>query len=125
VSIVFVVSLLLSSLASSSVGALAGSVILDGFVETRWPLTARRAVNLAPAVLLLATPIDTTQVLIGSQVVLSFGIPFALIPLVRFTSDRRIMGMLVNRTPLTCIAVVVTAGIVALNGLLVIATIGL
>jgi manganese transport protein len=125
VSIVFVVSLLLSGLASSSVGALAGGVILDGFVGKKWPVAAGRAVNLAPAIVLLATPIDTTQILVWSQVVLSFGIPFALVPLLRFTSDRRIMGALANRNAVTWVAAAVTAAIVALNGLLVVGTLGL
>ena len=92
----FALALLASGLASSSVGTYAGGVILEGFGGRRIPFTVRRLVALVPALVILALGVDTTQALVLSQVVLSFGIPFALWPLVRLTRDRTLMGDLAN-----------------------------
>jgi manganese transport protein len=120
----FAVALLASGLASSAVGTYAGAVILEGFLGRRMPLPARRLVTLVPAVGLVALGLDPTAALVISQVVLSFGIPFALVPLVRFTADRSLMGSLVNRR-LTTIAGTATAGVVSgLNIVLIGLTIG-
>jgi manganese transport protein len=93
----FAVALLVSGLVSSSVGTYAGSMILSGFTSARIPIHLRRLLTLVPALVVLASRIDPTEALVLSQVVLSFGIPFALWPLVWFTSRRWLMGDLVNR----------------------------
>jgi manganese transport protein len=118
--LLFALALLASGLASSSVGTYAGAVILDGFGGRRLPLTVRRLVALVPALLLLALGIDTTQALVLSQVVLSFGIPFALWPLVAITADPRLMGPLSNRRGTTAVAGTVAAAVSALNVVLVV-----
>ncbi|MDJ0471997.1 Nramp family divalent metal transporter, partial [Rhodococcoides fascians] len=92
----FAVGLLASGLASTSVGAYAGAMIMDGLLRKRIPILVRRLVTLVPALVILAAGVDPSRALVVSQVVLSFGIPFALIPLVRFTSDRILMGGDVN-----------------------------
>lgn len=111
----FAVALLLSGLASTSVGTYAGEVIMQGFLRRRVPLAVRRLVTLLPALLVLAVGVDPTRALVLSQVVLSFGIPFALIPVVVFTRRRDLMGTLVNRPATTAVASVITALVVALN----------
>lgn len=111
----FAVALLLSGLASTSVGTYAGEVIMQGFLRRRIPLAVRRLVTLLPALLVLAIGVNPTRALVLSQVVLSFGIPFALIPMVAFTRRRDLMGSLVNRPTTTAAAVVVTALVVTLN----------
>jgi manganese transport protein len=111
----FGVALLASGLSSSSVGTLAGQVVMQGFIRRRIPLFVRRAVTMTPALLIIAAGVDPTRALVVSQVVLSFGIPFALIPLLWFCRDRRLMGSLVNRGVTTVAAVVVTTMIVSLN----------
>jgi manganese transport protein len=116
---VFAVGLLASGLAATSVGAHAGAVIMDGLLLRRIPLMTRRAVTLIPALLLLLAGVDPTWALVMSQVVLSLGIPFALIPLVRFTSLRSLLGSYVNRRVTIVAAVTVAALIVALNAALV------
>jgi manganese transport protein len=112
---VFGIALLASGLASSSVGTMAGQVVMDGFLQRRIPLFARRALTLAPALIVLAVGIDPTDALVGSQVVLSFGIPFALVPLVLIARDREVMGDLVNPGWLTALAGAIAALIIALN----------
>ncbi|MFG3679563.1 Nramp family divalent metal transporter [Micromonospora chalcea] len=114
----FAVALLLSGLASTSVGTYAGEVIMQGFLRRRIPLLARRMITLLPALAVLAIGVDPTRALVLSQVVLSFGIPFALIPVVMFTRRRDLMGSLVNRRPTTAAAVAITAFVVALNAFL-------
>lgn len=111
----FAVALLASGLSSSSVGTYAGQVVMQGFIRRRIPLFVRRAVTMAPALVVLALGLPTTSTLVISQVVLSFGIPFALVPLIAFTRRRDIMGPLVNRTLTTAAACVVAAIIIALN----------
>jgi manganese transport protein len=94
---------------------MSGQVVMQGFVNRRIPLFLRRAITLAPALVVLALSVDPSRTLVISQVVLSFGIPFALIPLVLFTSDRGLMGGLVNSRLTTAAAGLVAAIIVSLN----------
>ncbi|MEU0538744.1 Nramp family divalent metal transporter [Nocardia sp. NPDC005978] len=117
------VGLLASGLASTSVGAYAGAMIMQGLLRRRIPLLVRRVVTLIPALVILALGVDPTRALIVSQVVLSFGIPFALIPLVRFTADRNLMGADVNRRLTTALAWLVAAVISALNVALIYLTV--
>ncbi|MGY4909831.1 Nramp family divalent metal transporter [Micromonospora aurantiaca (nom. illeg.)] len=114
----FAVALLLSGLASTSVGTYAGEIIMQGFLRRRIPLLVRRMITLLPALAVLAIGVDPTRALVLSQVVLSFGIPFALIPVVMFTRRRDLMGSLVNRRSTTAAAVAITAFVVALNAFL-------
>lgn len=114
----FAVALLLSGLASTSVGTYAGEIIMQGFLRRRIPLLVRRMITLMPALAVLAIGVDPTRALVLSQVVLSFGIPFALIPVVMFTRRRDLMGSLVNRRATTAAAVAITAFVVALNAFL-------
>jgi len=114
-SAVFAVALLGSGLSSSAVGTLAGQVVMQGFIRRRIPVGVRRLVTMIPAFVVVAIGVDPSRTLVISQVVLSFGIPFALIPLVRFTADAGLMGPLVNRRITNLTAGVVTAVIVGLN----------
>jgi manganese transport protein len=114
-STIFAISLLASGLSSSTVGTLAGQTIMQGFIRRSIPLWLRRFVTMVPALIVIAIGLDPTRTLVISQVVLSFGIPFALIPLVMFTRQKDLMGVLVNRRFTTIIAVIVAAIIVALN----------
>jgi manganese transport protein len=111
----FAVALLASGLSSSSVGTYAGQVVMQGFINRRIPLFARRAVTMAPSLVILAIGVDPSTTLVISQVVLSFGIPFALVPMVLLTRRRDIMGALVNRRATTAAASIVAALIIALN----------
>ncbi|MFE5288890.1 Nramp family divalent metal transporter [Nocardia sp. NPDC056611] len=113
------VGLLASGLASTSVGAYAGAMIMQGLLHRHIPLVVRRVITLIPALVVLAVGIDPTRALIISQVVLSFGIPFALIPLVRFTSDPELMGENVNHRVTTGLAWLVAAIITTLNVVLI------
>ncbi len=117
-STVFAISLLASGLSSSTVGTLAGQTIMQGFIHRSIPLWLRRGLTMLPALVVIAVGFDPTRTLVISQVVLSFGIPFALIPLVMFTRQERLMGILVNRHPTTAAAIVVTALIILLNAFL-------
>ncbi|HTU72804.1 MAG TPA: Nramp family divalent metal transporter [Trebonia sp.] len=112
---VFGVALLVSGVASSSVGTLSGQLVMEGFLRRRIPLFARRAVTMAPALILIMVGFNPTRALVLSQVFLSFGIAFALVPLVLFTRDRRIMGLLVNRRLTTWAAYLISSIIIALN----------
>jgi manganese transport protein len=109
--ILFGIALLASGFSSSSVGTLAGQVVMQGFIRRRISIFLRRAITLAPALVIIALGIDPSRSLVISQVVLSFGIPFALVPLVIFTSRRSLMGGLVN-TRLTTVAATVVAGLI-------------
>jgi manganese transport protein len=124
-SILFGVALLASGLSSSSVGTLAGQVVMQGFIGRRIPLFLRRSLTMLPALVLIAVGIDPFRALVISQVVLSFGIPFALIPLLLFCRDRQLMGSLVNRRLTTVAGGIVGALIIVLNVYLIAATIGL
>jgi manganese transport protein len=111
----FGLGLLASGLSSSSVGTMAGQVVMQGFIQRRIPLFLRRVITMAPALVVLAVGVDASRALVLSQVVLSFGIPFALVPLLLFCRDRGLMGELVNRRLTTIAATVIVALIVALN----------
>jgi len=114
-SLIFAVSLLASGLSSTTVGTMSGQVIMQGFLHRTIPVWLRRLVTMVPALIVVAIGLDPTRTLVISQVVLSFGIPFALIPLVMFTRNSELMGPLVNRRA-TTVAASMTAGlIVALN----------
>jgi manganese transport protein len=119
----FALALLASGLASSSVGTYAGQVVMQGFIARTIPIVLRRLVTMAPALIVLAIGLDPSRSLVISQVVLSFGIPFALVPLVLLTRRRDIMGALVNRGLTTAVASVVAALIIALNGFLIFDTV--
>ena len=99
-------------------GTYAGQVVMQGFIARTIPLAVRRLVTMAPALVVLAVDLDPTRSLVFSQVVLSFGIPFALIPLVLLTRRREVMGALVNRRATTAAAGVVASLIIALNAFL-------
>ena len=118
--LMFAVALLASGLSSSSVGTYAGQVVMGGFINVRIPLLVRRAVTMAPALAVLAAGVSPTSALVLSQVVLSFGIPFALIPLVLLTSRRGVMGVHVNRTATKIAAWGCVALITALNVFLIV-----
>ncbi len=111
----FACALLASGFASSSVGTYAGQVIMQGFIARTIPLVVRRLVTMTPALIVLALGLNPTRSLVISQVVLSFGIPFALVPLVWLTSRRDVMGAFVNRRATTLLASAVAAAIIALN----------
>jgi manganese transport protein len=111
----FAVALLSSGLSSSSVGTYAGQVVMQGFINFRIPLFLRRAITMIPALVVLALGLDTTDTLVASQVVLSFGIPFALVPMILLTRRVDLMGSLVNKPFTTVVAGVVAALIICLN----------
>jgi manganese transport protein len=113
--ILFGVALLASGLSSSSVGTLSGQVVMQGFINRQIPLFLRRVITMTPALIILAIGLNPSRSLVISQVVLSFGIPFALIPLLIFCRNRDVMGTLVNHRLTTMIAAVVVALIVSLN----------
>lgn len=120
--LLFALALLASGFASSGVGTYAGQVVMAGYLRRSIPLLLRRGLTLAPALVVLAIGTDPTQALIYSQVVLSFGIPFALIPLIVFTRRRDLMRELVNRRVTTVVASLCAAVIIALNGFLLVTT---
>lgn len=111
----FALALLASGFASSSVGTYAGQVIMSGFINRTIPLVLRRLITMTPALVVLALGLDPTRSLVISQVVLSFGIPFALVPLIILTSRREVMGALVNRRATTVVAGAIAVAIIALN----------
>ncbi|MFH9725961.1 Nramp family divalent metal transporter [Streptomyces sp. NPDC017254] len=115
VALAFCGALLISGLASSSVGTYAGQVIMTGFLRRHPPLMVRRVLTVLPALLILAAGADPTAALVWSQVVLSFGLPFALVPLLLFTRDRELMGSLVNRRLTTVCGAAAGAAIICLN----------
>jgi manganese transport protein len=114
-SVLFALSLLASGLSSSAVGTLSGQVIMQGFLNRHIPVWLRRVLTMAPALVVIIIGLDPTRTLVLSQVVLSFALPLALVPLVLFTRRRDLMGPLVNRRTTTVAAGVVAALIVALN----------
>jgi manganese transport protein len=115
VALLFAIGLLASGLASTSVGAYAGAMIMSGLLRRSIPLLLRRLITLVPALAILAIGLDPTRALVFSQVVLSFGIPFALIPLVRLTSDRSVMGADTNHRATTALGWIVAGLITLLN----------
>jgi manganese transport protein len=120
IGVVFALGLLASGLASTSVGCYAGAAVMEGLIHRRIPLLARRAITLVPALVLLGVGADPTWTLVVSQVVLSFGIPFATIPLVRLNRDRALMGAHANGPGLQAALVVVVALVVVLNVVLLV-----
>lgn len=112
---IFAVSLLMSGLSSSSVGTSAGQVIMQGFLNWHIPIWVRRLVTILPSLIVIAWGLDPTRTLVVSQVVLSFGLPFAVIPLVMFTSRKDLMGVLVNKKITTAVASIISFLIVSLN----------
>jgi manganese transport protein len=114
-SMIFAISLLASGLSSSTVGTMSGQLIMQGFIHRRIPILLRRAVTMAPAFIVIMMGLDPTRTLVLSQVVLSFGLPFAVVPLVIFTSRGRIMGTLRNHAATIAIATIVSAMIIGLN----------
>lgn len=114
-STLFGVALLASGLSSSTVGTMAGQVVMGGFLGWRIPTLVRRAITMAPALVVIALGVNPTQTLVMSQVVLSFALPFAVVPLIYFTSRADVMGELVNAMWTRWLAWGVTAGIIALN----------
>lgn len=112
---VFAIALLAAGLSSSTVGTMAGQVIMQGFLHRHIPIWLRRLVTMVPSLIVIAMGLEPTRALVISQVILSFGLPFALIPLVIFTGKRSIMGSLVNRRLTTAVTVVITLAVVALN----------
>jgi manganese transport protein len=123
VALLFAVGLLASGLASTSVGAYAGAMIMGGLLRRSYPLLLRRVVTLIPALAILAIGIDPSRALVLSQVVLSFGIPFALIPLIRLTSNRSLMGEDTNRRMTTAFGWTVATLISLLNVVLIYLTV--
>jgi len=123
VALFFAVGLLASGLASTSVGAYAGAMIMQGLLRRSYPLLLRRLVTLIPALVILAIGLDPSRALVLSQVVLSFGIPFALIPLVRLTSNRDLMGEDTNHRVTTALGWTVAAVISLLNVVLIYLTV--
>lgn len=112
---VFAVSLLASGLSSSSVGTMSGQVIMQGFLHRQTPVWIRRLVTMVPSLLVILAGLDPTRTLVISQVVLSFGLPFAIIPLILFTRRKDLMGGLVNRPITTCIAGLIAGLVISLN----------
>jgi manganese transport protein len=123
--VLFALALIASGLSSSAVGTLSGQVVMQGFVRRQIPVAVRRLVTMVPAFVVIATGLDPSRTLVVSQVVLSFGIPFALVPLVVFTAKRDVMGPLVNSRLTTGVAAAVAALIVSLNVFLLAQTAGL
>jgi manganese transport protein len=119
IALLFAIGLLASGLASTSVGAYAGAMIMAGLLKRSYPLLLRRLVTLIPALVILAIGVDPSRALVISQVVLSFGIPFALIPLVRLTSDPALMGGDTNHRVTTALGWAVAAMITVLNVILI------
>ncbi|MFM2478475.1 Nramp family divalent metal transporter [Celerinatantimonas sp. MCCC 1A17872] len=114
-SYIFGFALLLAGLSSSIVGTMSGQVLMQGFVRFRIPIGLRRIITMVPAILIILLGVSEQKALVASQVILSFGIPFALIPLVRFTADKKLMGNLANRPFLSAIGVAVCTLIIILN----------
>src|ERR687883_1530466 len=124
-STLFALALLASGLSSSTVGTLSGQVVMQGFIRRQIPVVVRRVVTMIPALVVVGIGVDPSRTLVISQVVLSFGIPFALVPLVVFTARRDVMGVLVNHRATTAAAAIVAALISALNVFLLAQTFGL
>ena len=123
IALVFAIGLLASGLASTSVGSYAGATIMQGLLHKRIPLFARRVITLIPALVILGVGIDPTWALVLSQVFLSFGIPFALVPLLRLTSDRTVMGESANSRLVRWVLATIVLLVVALNLALIVLTI--
>ena len=116
----FALSLLIAGLSSATVGTMAGQVIMQGFLRRHVPVWLRRLVTMIPSLVVIAVGFDPTRTLVFSQVLLSFGLPFAVIPLVMFTRRPDLMGPLVNHRATTVLAFVVAGLITLLNAYLII-----
>jgi manganese transport protein len=112
---IFAISLLASGLSSSTVGTTAGQIIMQGFLQWHIPVWIRRVVTIAPSLIVIAVGLEPTRTLVMSQVILSFGLPFAVVPLVMFTANPLIMGPLVNHRVTTVAAVLCAILIIGLN----------
>ncbi|AOH45906.1 Nramp family divalent metal transporter [Cutibacterium modestum] len=123
VGLIFAVGLFASGLASTSVGAYAGAEIMAGLLHIRVPMLVRRLVTIIPALIILASGANPTRALVWSQVLLSMGLPLVLVPLARFTGDRRLMGQWANGRVMAVIAWTVVAAVSALNVVLVVETV--
>ncbi len=119
----FGIALIASGLSASSVGTYSGQIVMAGFMNWQIPLFLRRALTMIPSLIILALAVNTTNALVYSQIVLSFGIPFALVPLVLLTRNRQVMGEMVNRPITTRLIWLVTGVIVALNLYLIASTV--
>ncbi|MEB4596418.1 Nramp family divalent metal transporter [Bacillus amyloliquefaciens] len=113
--ILFGIGLLAAGLSSSSVGTLSGDIIMQGFIRYRIPLYLRRFITIIPPMIIIISGVNATEALVWSQVVLSFGISFALVPLIMFTSNKRLMGALTNRKWVTALAWLIAVLVIALN----------
>ncbi|WP_416655715.1 Nramp family divalent metal transporter [Bacillus amyloliquefaciens] len=113
--VLFGIGLLAAGLSSSSVGTLSGDIIMQGFIRYRIPLYLRRFITIIPPMIIIISGINATEALVWSQVVLSFGIAFALVPLIMFTSNKRLMGVLTNRKWVTALAWLIAVLVIALN----------
>lgn len=122
--LVFGLALLASGLSSSCVGTMSGQVVMQGFIHYQIPIFLRRALTMVPALVVIGVGFNPTQALVLSQVFLSFGIPFALIPLLIFTRDRELMGTLANRSLTNWAAWLIAGVIVVLNVYLLLQTFG-
>ena len=116
---IFAISLLASGLSSSAVGTMAGQIMMQGFLQRQIPVWIRRLVTIIPSLVVIFIGLDPTRTLVISQVVLSFGLPFAIVPLIMFTSRKNVMGVLVNHPATTALTCVAAALILALNVFLV------
>jgi len=116
---IFAISLLASGLSSSAVGTMAGQVMMQGFLKKKIPVWIRRLITIIPSLIVISLGLDPTRTLVISQVVLSFGLPFAIIPLIMFTRRKNVMGVLVNHPATTALASIAAALILALNVFLV------
>ncbi|MDU7187362.1 MAG: Nramp family divalent metal transporter, partial [Klebsiella sp.] len=120
---IFGLSLIAAGLSSTVVGTLAGQVVMQGFIRFHIPLWFRRAITMLPSFIVILMGLDPTRILVMSQVLLSFGIALALVPLLIFTSDSRLMGDLVNSRWVKLLGWAIVAVVVALNGWLIVGTI--
>ncbi|MBW4840916.1 MAG: Nramp family divalent metal transporter, partial [Paenibacillaceae bacterium] len=116
----FGLGLLIAGLSSSSVGTMAGDVVMQGFINKRINLYVRRAITTIPPLAIIISGVNPTNALVMSQVILSFGIAFALIPLILFTSNRKIMGGLANHRITTTLGWIISALVVGLNLFLIV-----
>ena len=123
IGVVFAIGLLASGLASTSVGCYAGATIMGGLLKVRIPLLTRRVITLIPALIVLGAGVEPTLALVLSQVLLSFGIPFALIPLIRLTGKREVMGIHTDSTALKIAGWTSATLIVGLNIVLITLTV--
>ena len=123
IALLFALALLASGLASTSVGGYAGSVIMDGLLRRRIPIIWRRVLTAVPALILLGLGLEPTRLLILSQVILSFGIPFALVPLVRIASDPKLMHLVPTKRATIGVAWLVIGVVSLLNVILIVLTV--